>query len=260
MYVERTDSTNSLLLNLIADGNPPKYIRAGYQTSGRGQAGNGWESEKDKNLLCSIPLPPDEEPFFLNVAVSVALHRVVSQVIRLTTLEADADKKLFIKWPNDLYYDNKKLGGILLETAMSGSEVKYAIAGIGLNVNQTEWHSDAPNPISLKTICETITGGKASLDVEDFMDDVYLELQHVFTEPRDLTWRYYKWKLYRSQGLWPYVERAVNTSPTMNAGIEEQGQFKAEIADVLPTGELVLRDENGTERKYHFKQIRYVIS
>ena len=84
MYIARTNSTNTLLKELIAQGRWPAdehFIRAGYQTSGRGQAGNGWESEADKNLLCSILLPPRKNLFELNVIASVAVHRLVEKLI-----------------------------------------------------------------------------------------------------------------------------------------------------------------------------------
>lgn len=261
MYVKKTHSTNTLMRELIAIGEAPEFIYAGYQTAGRGQTGNGWESEEDKNLLCSILLPPEtEEPFYLTVAVSVALYRVVSEQIWLTTLELDADKPLTIKWPNDLYYGDKKLAGILLESVFSGNKMEYAIAGIGLNVNQTEWHSDAPNPVSLKTICETFTKEDETFDIHELMETLNEELQMVLTEPREITWWQYKAHLYRGeQGPWPFVERAVDTTPTMNAPTDAPNQFMACIKDVLPTGEIILQDEQGKERKYHFKQIRYVI-
>ena len=262
MYITHTNSTNTLLKELLAKGEWPEgesFLRAGYQSAGRGQTGNSWESEADKNLLCSILLPPDQEPFFLNVAVSVALHRVVAEAIWLTTLETEADKPLRIKWPNDLYYGDKKIAGVLIENAILGNKVQYSIAGIGLNVNQTEWQSDAPNPLSLKTLCEAITGEKEELDIADLMDALDGELRHVLIEPRDLTWWYYKSHLYRSEGMWPFVEREVTTAPTMNADAPAQGQFDARIEDVLPTGEIVLRDAQDQQRTYHFKQVRYVI-
>lgn len=261
MYIEQTNSTNTLLKELIAKGEWPtdeRYVYTGYQTAGRGQTGNGWESEPGKNLLCSILLPPDDEPFFLNVAVSVALHRVVAESIWLTTLETNADKPLSIKWPNDLYYGDKKLAGILIESAISGNKMTHAIAGIGLNIHQTAWQSDAPNPTSLKMVCEAVTGETEEWDVADLMDAIDKELQHVLIEPRELTWWYYKTHLYRREGFWPFVEREVSTAPTMNAKADANS-FLARIEDVLPTGEIVLRDQQEQQRTFHFKQIRYVL-
>ena len=240
MFVERTDSTNTLMRELIAKGEWPKeecFLRAGYQTAGRGQTGNGWESEQGKNLLCSILLPPRENLFELNIIVSVAVQRLLGEAFT-------------IKWPNDIYWGDKKVAGILIETAIIGNKAAYAIAGIGLNVNQTEWQSKAPNPISLKQIC----GQEYAL--EDLMQRLLAEIEKA--QEKDV-WAEYKAHLYRRDGFWPFVEREVITVPTMNAETKAKGQFMARIKDVLPSGEILLEDTQGKERKYHFKQIRYVV-
>lgn len=240
MYITSTNSTNTLLRELIAKGEWPEgehFLYAGYQTAGRGQTGNGWESEAEKNLLCSILLPPRKNLFELNMVVAVAVQRLLGEAFT-------------IKWPNDIYYGDKKVAGILVENAIIGNEIKYSIAGIGLNVNQVEWQSDAPNPVSLKQI----TG--RTYDIDALMQKLYEQVQKTLQED---VWDYYKAHLYRREGFWPFVEREVTTAPTMNAGQEAKEQFRACIEDVLPTGEIVLRDQEGKQRKYHFKQIRYVI-
>lgn len=229
MYIAQTNSTNTLLKELLARGEWPEgetYLYAGYQTAGRGQTGNGWESEKGKNLLCSILLPPNKNLYLLNIAVSVAIVRMIGE-------------PLTIKWPNDMYYHDKKLAGILLENAIVGSEIKYTIAGIGLNVNQTAFVSDAPNPISLRQI----TGKE--YDVDQMMNNLIEAVEAVLNEPEEAIWQEYKAHLYRREGFWPFED--------------EKGEFDARIEDVLPTGELVLRDRDNKKRIYHFKQIRYVV-
>ena len=241
MFVTSTDSTNTLMRQLVAAGNPPEFIYAGYQTAGRGQTGNGWESEPDKNLLCSILLPPIKELFYQNVITSVAVLRTLSG------LGIDG---LTVKWPNDIYWGDKKVAGILVENTILGSEVQYSIAGIGLNVNQTEWHSGAPNPVSVKQI-----NGK-DYDIDELMQQLLAEIRKAQSED---VWEEYKAHLYRREGFWPFVEREVSVAPTMNAESAVEGQFWAHIVDVLPTGEIVLLDKNGKQRKYHFKQIRYVL-
>ena len=241
MYIERTNSTNSLLKELLAKGEWPAdehFLRAGFQTAGRGQTGNGWESEADKNLLCSILLPPRENLFELNIVVAVAVQRMLGEAFT-------------IKWPNDIYWQDKKVAGILIENAILGNAIKYSIAGIGLNVNQTEFVSDAPNPVSLKLIT-----GK-DYDVDEMMRRLYKETQKALEEN---VWEEYKSRLYRREGWFPYVEREVSTAPTMNADAHAACQFMARIEDVLPTGEIVLCDQQGNRRTYHFKQIRYVVN
>lgn len=213
---------------LLAKGEWPEeeqFLYAGYQTAGRGQTGNGWESEPDKNLICSILLP-NKNLYFLNIAVSVAIIRLIGEPFT-------------IKWPNDIYYRDKKLAGILLENAIVGSIVKYSIAGVGLNVNQTKFTSDAPNPVSLKQIT-----GK-TYDIDQLMKDLFEEVKAVLNEPEERIWSKYKDHLYRREGWYAYED--------------QNGHFEARIIDVLPTGEIVLKDKQGNERIYHFKQIRYVL-
>lgn len=226
MFIEQTNSTNTLLKELIAKGQEPDFIYAGYQTAGRGQTGNSWESEKGKNLICSILLPPNKNLYFLNIAVSVAILRLF-------------DEPLTIKWPNDIYWKDKKLAGILLENAIIGNEVKYTIAGIGLNVNQTEFVSDAPNPVSLKKI----TGKEYVID--QLMQDLLEAVHTVLNEPEEAVWSEYKAHLYRREGYWPFAD--------------QNGTFEAQIEDVLPSGEIVLRDKNGQLHTYGFKQIKYIL-
>ncbi len=229
MYIKATNSTNSLMKEMLAKGEWPegeRFLYTGYQTAGRGQTGNSWESEADKNLLCSILLPPNKNLYFLNIAVGVAIIRLISE-------------PLTIKWPNDIYWRDKKLAGILVENAIIGNEVKYSIAGIGLNLNQTKFVSDAPNPVSLKQI----TGKE--YDIDQWMKDLLDAIQAVLNEPEEAIWTYYKAHLYRREGWYPFVDK--------------NGTFEAHISDVLPTGEIILCDRQGNQRIYEFKQIRYVL-
>ena len=178
------------------------------------------------NLLCSILLPPNKNLYFLNIAIGVALLRVIGE-------------DFTIKWPNDIYFGDKKVAGILIENAIIGNEIKYSIAGIGLNVNQTTFVSDAPNPVSLKQI------RGQEYDIERLMNHLFETVQRVLNESEQEVWAYYKSHLYRREGFWPFEDK--------------DGPFEAAIKDVLPTGEIVLEDKKGQERIYHFKQVRYVI-
>ena len=242
MYIKATNSTNTLLKELLAKGEWPngeRFIYTGYQTAGRGQTGNSWESEKDKNLICSILLPPNKNLYFLNIAVGVAIIRVIQSFVYERSGLCSLSEAVSIKWPNDIYWKDKKLAGILLENAIIGSEVKYAIAGIGLNVNQTEFVSDAPNPVSLKQITGT------DFDIDKLMQDLLDAVDTVLKEPEETIWSAYKAHLYRREGFWPYEDK--------------NGIFEARIEDILPTGEIVLHDKEGQARIYHFKQVRYVL-
>ena len=256
MYIKATHSTNTLLKELLAKGEWPegeRYLYTAFQTAGRGQAGNGWESEEGKNLLCSILLPPRKDLFYLNVLVSVAVHKVIRSLLFERSGLLSLSEAVSIKWPNDIYYGDKKIAGILIENAILGNEVKYSIAGIGLNVNQTTFLSSAPNPVSLKLI-----SGKET-DIDALMQALMAQIEALEAMDEAQIWAYYREHLYRREGLWPFVEREVSTAPTMNAEKGAEGIFLAKIENVRTNGEIELRDQNGNLRTYHFKQVRYVL-
>lgn len=261
MYIEQTDSTNSLMARILR-GEEPGYaeclsekipvLYTTFQTAGRGQTGNGWESERGKNLLLSYLLrQPDIQPseqFELNIIAAMLTHLAMKD-----RLSEEQKLLLTIKWPNDIYYGDKKLAGILVENSLSGSTIQHSIAGIGININQQQWIGNAPNPISLMQI----TGRETHIDnvMKTFM--VYLDMWYLYSP--EARRQYYMEHLYRREGYWPFVEREVSTQPTMNAPSTADGQFMARIEDILPTGEIVLRDQQDNLRKYHFKQVRYVL-
>lgn len=250
MYIRETNSTNTLLREQYSEALPNLYtIRTDYQTAGRGQAGNGWESEDGKNLLFSTLIRSDIRPaeqFRLTMMVSVAMWEMLSQYL--------PNDLLTIKWPNDIYYGDKKLAGILVENILSGDRIAYSIAGIGLNVNQLEFKSGAPNPISMQQIMGE------EYDVEVLLSGFLNALQVCFDMPTEVLKEAYMAHLYRRKGAFPYIEREVSIAPTMIAcAAEAEQMFMAEIEDVTPLGQLVLCTGGDEVRTYHFKQIRFVI-
>ncbi|MGM9838422.1 MAG: biotin--[acetyl-CoA-carboxylase] ligase [Paludibacteraceae bacterium] len=268
MYIEQTDSTSTLLRRIISGEQSAETLPytgclsediptlyAGYQTAGRGQSGNGWESERGQNLLFSFALrePPVaiEQQFVLTMLVALAMHRTL-----LPYLPAADRDALSIKWPNDIYYKDKKIAGILVENTLQGARIAYSIVGIGLNVNQSAWRSDAPNPLSLRQI----TGKQ--YDPKELLDRYMLALRQLLPQPRDSIKPQYCEQLYRRKGFYPYIERPVDTTPTRIARAAEHTDdgFIAEWVDISPLGELVLRTQAGEIRTYHFKQIRFIIS
>ncbi len=256
MYIKATHSTNTLMKELLAKGEwseGERFLYTAFQTAGRGQAGNGWESEEGKNLLCSILLPPRKDLFYLNVLVSVAVHKVIRSLLFERSGLCSLSEAVSIKWPNDIYYGDKKIAGILIENAILGSEVTYSIAGIGLNVNQTIFVSNAPNPVSLKLI-----SGKET-DIDALMQALMAQIETLEAMDEAQIWAYYREHLYRREGFWPFVEREVSTAPTMNADRKTEGVFLAKIENVRTNGEIELRDQAGNLRIYHFKQVRYVL-
>lgn len=250
MYIKKTNSTNTLMRELIAQGERVPFIRTDYQTAGRGQTGNGWESEEGKNLLCSIFIEKNilaTQQFDISVLVAVALHRLIISAL-------PKEKAVTIKWPNDLYVGDKKIAGVLIETALMGTQVQWAIAGVGLNIYQTHWVSDAPNPTSLSNEGMTMNG-----ELDEWMNNLLKSINEVNTWTHEQQWTYYLQHLYRREGYWPFVEREVTIAPTMNADESIEDIFMARILTVTSQGQLVLVDENHKQRIYHFKQVRYVL-
>lgn len=250
MYIKQTYSTSTLLREQYTEDLPHLYtIRTDFQTAGRGQAGNSWESEEGKNLLFSALLRYNDiratEQWRLSMLVAVALWDVLAKYL--------PQKPLTIKWPNDIYFGDKKLVGILIENSLSGQYIGYSIVGIGLNINQTEWRSNAPNPISMKEI----TGKE--YDAETLMNEWIHAMAYWETQSTEAIHTAYLQHLYRREGWHTYVEREVNLVPTAIARSGIEGAFMAEIAGITPQGELILRTENNEEKTYHFKQIRFVI-
>ncbi len=250
MFIKQTYSTSTLLREQYTDTLPHLYtIRTDFQTAGRGQAGNSWESEAGKNLLFSALLRYDGllaiKQWRLSMLVAVALWETLAKYL--------PKDKLTIKWPNDIYWCDKKLVGILIENSLSGKYVGYSIAGIGLNVNQTDWRSSAPNPISM----QQITG--KTYDAELLMNEWISSMKSWELRNTEEIETAYLQHLYRHEGWHSYVEREVSTAPTVIAQQGVEGAFLAQFIGITEQGELILRKENNEEKIYHFKQIRFVL-
>ena len=257
MFIDETHSTSSLLRETYDDSLPHLFtIRTDFQTAGRGQAGNSWESEKGKNLLFSTLLRyPEVEAanqWRLSMLVAVAVREAITSI--LSPL-ASRLSPITSKWPNDIYYNDQKLVGILIENTLSGRHIAYTIAGVGVNVNQTQWLSNAPNPVSMRQI----TGEE--YDVEHLLNAFLEAIQRWETASTEQLREEYIKHLYRRTGWHRYLEREVSVAPT-NIQLSAQaadGVFLAQWVDITPQGEWALRLKSGEEKRYHFKQIRFVL-
>ena len=234
-------STNTYMKELLTAGvELPELtlVDADFQTGGRGQQQNVWESEADKNLLFSLLCHPTFLPatnqFVLSQAIAVAVQRILSEYTDGIT----------IKWPNDIYWNDRKICGTLIECNLMGSTIKDCIIGTGINVNQTEFRSDAPNPVSLAQI----TG--FTFNRQTILDSVVQQFKKLYEELKDGKIEElkseYMLNLYRREGFYLYQEP--NGEP-----------FEAAMVDVEPTGHLVLRLRDGSIKKYEFKEIKYIL-
>lgn len=160
--LNEVDSTNSYARECLAKSKPSEgtVIVARYQTGGRGQFGKSWESEPGRNITFSIVL----YPVFLRARQAHSLNQAVC--LGLKDFVESLNIEVQIKWPNDIYHYDKKLAGILIENGLMGEKLDYSIIGIGMNVNQTKFSPELPNPVSLKMIA-----GK-EFELEKLINDV----------------------------------------------------------------------------------------
>ncbi len=261
IQLEETNSTNEYLARLCHQVQVDEFtvVQADFQSAGKGQRGNSWESERGKNLLFSMVLYPT----FLEARKQFILSQAISLAVK-ETLDAYADG-FSVKWPNDIYWQEKKIGGILIENDLAGKYISRCIIGVGLNVNQECFVSSAPNPVSLKQITgEEYERQEILCRMMEKMKVFYQTIHNVilnevknldtstnhqqilrFAQNDNNIVSQYKRALFRREGFHPYRDA--------------EGEFTARIIDVEADGHLVLEDADGHIRKYVFKEVQYVI-
>ena len=235
-HINQCDSTNAYLQRLVAETDAPEgtVVSTSFQTNGRGQLSNVWEAEEGKNILCSILLRPTSLPiksqFLISQAISVAIVDVLNSYL----------DGFFIKWPNDIYYKEDKIAGILIENTLSSAGISTCIIGLGLNVNQQTFRSDAPNPISLFNIIGRETSVPELLQsILERFNKVY---ELAYTNVALLRENYFNNLLF---------------SGKMRMYSDESGEFIGKIVDVENDGHLIIEDVEGTKRRYAFKEIQF---
>jgi BirA family biotin operon repressor/biotin-[acetyl-CoA-carboxylase] ligase len=239
--VAETDSTSKELVRKLGDGvQSSKYISvlsADYQTAGRGQLGSRWEAERGKNLLFSLMAWPVGVPvgrqFRLSQAMAVAVRDALASY-------ADG---FTIKWPNDIYFGGGKVCGTIIETTWKGGMVERFVMGVGINVNQRAFLGDAPNPLSLWQIV-----GR-EMDRDELLGRVLERFAALYgllqAGDESEVVRCYDNHLLWREGMHRYSDK--------------DGEFEAEFVSVAPDGRLTLRDADGRERSYYFKEVKHVL-
>lgn len=236
-YIAETASTNSWM-TAHDDGIRDMAVWTDYQTAGRGCGTNTWESERGMNLLFSILIHPAGVPatsqFILSMANALALRDAL----------ADYADDIMIKWPNDIYWHDKKLAGTLIETSLSGSNIKSCIIGTGLNVNQTDFRSDAPNPVSLRQML----GHEVCR--EEVLQKVLQRFAHYMDQVNRGTWNPIRTR-YRS---WLYRRGETHRYRFADGSVEE-----CRLLDVDDDGHLLLRRAGGDISRLAFKEVTFII-
>lgn len=239
VYLKETESTNKYLNDLCNKQCVGELttVTTDFQTSGRGQRGNSWESERGQNLMFSFVL----YPAFLKARKQFLLSQIISLAIKeeLDTHVSDVS----IKWPNDIYWKEKKICGMLIENDLMGRNISQSIAGIGININQEMFHCSAPNPVSLRQI----TGKK--YDLFEILKNIMLRIQSYYSllkkgDTTSIACQYEK-SLFRREGIHRYKDA--------------NGEFLARIVCVEPEGRLILEDEMLMKRDYMFKEVEYLL-
>lgn len=239
IHLEETTSTNSYLKDLLREQNLEEgsVVVADFQTAGRGQVGNSWYSSKGENLLFSLLIYPTEIPANEQFIIS----RIVSLAIK-NTLDQFADD-IRIKWPNDIYWKDKKIAGILIENSLQGKVIENSIIGIGLNLNQQIFPMELPNPVSLRQITATEHDKDYILDL--LTKEFFLLYRSLQQGEKQVIEDEYMLDLYRVNGYYWYED--VN------------GRFQAKIDNVLSSGHLVLETlDTKEERVYAFKEVAFI--
>lgn len=235
-YYKNCSSTNDIAKKYLLHAAEGTVFITDHQYQGRGQRGSKWTSESGKNLLFSFILYPEwltiDAVFALNIITSLAVYDV---------LVGCFSKKISIKWPNDIYYLDKKLGGILIETNIGDKhKIKTAVIGIGLNVNQLHFESSRFTSLAIHK------GGifdRALLltHIMDALGSYYAQLQNGMD---GLLWEKYINVLYRKTGF--------HTFSTIN------GWLEGRILSVSRLGELVIAGRNGNQYSYKTKEIVFI--
>lgn len=243
--LDESASTNSYLAGIAHASSHGTVVCAHTQTAGRGQRGNSWEAAPGENITMSVLLKPEglhpSRQFIISEAVSLAIVNVLRRYL--------PGHDVRIKWPNDIYVGDGKICGILIENSISPTNINHSIAGIGINVNQTKFLSDAPNPVSMAQFA----GKKfdiSQLTVEfskEILQEVDSATEAALNDRADGLGEKYFSVLWRTDSFYPYVDNL------------RHERIDARIVSVASDGIITLCLRTGEHRSYAFKEISAVV-
>ena len=231
IILETVDSTNNYAMQKVQSGQAPHGITwfAREQTAGKGQRGKSWLTTANQNIMLSTVVQPAlavSQQFLLSAAVALACYDFYKNY---------AADEISVKWPNDLYWRDRKAGGILIENLFRGQDWSYAVVGIGININQVQFDATLPNPVSLKQVTgrdfDVVELGR---ELCHYLDKRYRQLPAVLDE--------YQRVLYK-----------LNQPVTLKKG---NIVFETTIRGVSPAGRLLTRDV--VDREFDFGEVEMV--
>ena len=209
-------------------------IHTDFQTAGKGQRGNSWESNEGENILLSVILDTQfldpTDIFDLTIVTSLAIHDLLTEYYK---------EDFRIKWPNDIFFQDKKIAGILIENYIRQNIIEWCIVGVGLNVNQRRFQE--PKAISLASICDQ------DFDREELTNILLLKLEK----------RYFDLKNGERSKLRKAYIKNLYWRDELHVFLSEGSYFNGKISNVASSGKLIIEVEEGT-RKFDFKEVQFI--
>jgi len=241
--LDSTPSTNTWAKEHAGELAHGDVVVTHRQTAGRGQRGNSWEAAPGMNLTFSLMLRPEGVKPAEQFVISEIVALDVAEAVERSLAEAVGSDRIKVKWPNDIYVDNRKIAGILIEHTLSGSGIDHTVAGIGLNVNQTVFESDAPNPVSLANLAHR------DFPLAPILTEICNSIAGAFpvTDAAAIHAAYHR-RLWRNDGQ-PHT-----------FALPDGTRFEASIANVAPSGALTLHPAQGSAPlTFLFKEVAFVL-
>lgn len=236
IYLPTCHSTNDTAAKLVPENKlfDGSVIITDHQTAGRGQRGNTWEAAPGKNLTFSIFLRPHfldvENQFFLNVITSLGVCDFLKEYIQ---------DEISIKWPNDIYCRDQKMGGILIENSLRRGLLEYAVVGVGLNVNQTIY--GIPTATSMAMVCnQEFELTALTAELLKSIESYYLKLKKGMN--RELM------ENYLSRLYWMGESRIFKSNERF---------FSGEISGVDKIGRLLIKTDTGL-KAFNIKEVAFI--
>ncbi len=249
--LKQTASTNSAMKSM--DGlEHGAVIVTDNQTAGRGQRGNSWEAAPGLNLTFSVLLEPQNiearDQFAISRAVALAVADCLAHWLRRDDVK--------VKWPNDIYVGDDKICGILIENTLEGSRIARSVVGVGINVNQREFLSDAPNPISMRQIA----GMDFDLDMllEDVVNTILSHFAAEDCSGGHASEREYMERLWHADGFYRFAEGNARVDGTPVGDNDGRKEFEARIVCIDGAGMMTLQRRDGTLTTHAFKEVSFL--
>ena len=243
LFLHDVESTNTYAMNLLrnVNGIEGTVIHTDNQTKGKGQRGAVWSSDSAKNLITSIILKPQflaiENTFYLSKISALAVYDVLTEILSISQYD------IKIKWPNDILVNQCKIAGILIENNVINNHLQYAVIGIGLNVNQLEFHSF----LRIATSLQLLTSKE--FDRNNILERLCINLE--------------KWYFKLKEGKYHTIDEAyLNHLFGVNKNLDfvdsEGTEFKGKIMGVTQQGKLTIEILPNKIKEFDIKEVQFV--